>query len=135
VKLDADPVRLAQVVSNLLNNAAHYSAPGGRIQLSVEREGPELRLTVKDTGTGIRSQDLERIFGLFVQVGPPSARRQGGLGIGLSLVLTMVELHGGKVEARSGGPGRGSEFIVRLPIVAEQAHHAALSRDAAGSGA
>jgi PAS domain S-box-containing protein len=115
VQLDADPVRLAQVVSNLLNNAAHYSMRGGRIHLSVELEGPEVRLAVRDTGAGIRSQDLERIFGLFVQVGPPSARRQGGLGVGLSLVLTMVELHGGKVEARSGGPGQGSEFIVRLP--------------------
>jgi PAS domain S-box-containing protein len=132
VKLDADPVRLAQVVSNLLNNAAHYSARGGRIHLSVERQGPEVRLAVRDTGAGIRSQDLERIFGLFVQVGPPSTRRQGGLGIGLSLVLTMVELHGGKVEARSGGPGQGSEFIVHLPAVPERAQDA-FSRDPAGS--
>jgi PAS domain S-box-containing protein len=125
VKLDADPVRLAQVVSNLLNNAAHYSTRGARIHLSVEREGAEVRLAVRDTGAGIRSQDLERIFGLFVQVGPPSARRQGGLGIGLSLVLTMVELHGGKVEARSGGPGQGSEFIVRLPVLPERTRHLA----------
>jgi PAS domain S-box-containing protein len=133
VKLDADPVRLAQVVSNLLNNAAHYSARGGRIHLSVEREGPEVRLAVKDSGVGIRSHDLERIFGLFVQVGPASDRRVGGLGIGLSLVLTMVELHGGKVEARSAGPNQGSEFVVRLPAAPERVQDEPLSRDAAGS--
>jgi PAS domain S-box-containing protein len=122
--VDADPVRLAQVVSNLLNNAAHYSAPGGRIHLSAERDGREVRLSVKDSGVGIRREDLDSVFGLFVQLGPQFARRQGGLGIGLSLVRTMVDLHGGSVQARSAGPGQGSEFIVRLPAVAavEQAH-------------
>jgi len=119
VMLDADPIRLAQIVSNLLNNAAHYSTPGGRIHLGIECAGPELRLSVKDSGVGIPLEDLDKIFEPFVQLGPPSARRQG-LGIGLSLVRTMAALHGGCVEAHSAGPGRGSEFIVRLPAVAEQ---------------
>jgi signal transduction histidine kinase len=114
--LDADPVRLTQIVSNLLNNAAHYSSPGGRIHLSAEPDGADLRLSVKDSGYGIRPEDLDGIFELFVQVGPQFARSQGGLGIGLSLVRTLVELHDGRVEARSDGPGKGSEFIVRLPL-------------------
>jgi signal transduction histidine kinase len=120
VMLDADPIRLTQVVSILLNNAAHYSIPGGRIHLSVDCDGPELRLSVKDSGVGIHPEDLDKIFEPFVQLGPPSARRHGGLGIGLSLVRAMVALHGGRVEARSAGPGRGSEFIVRLPALVEQ---------------
>jgi len=115
VMLDADPIRLAQIISNLLNNAAHYSIPGGRLHLSIECAGSEVRLSVKDSGVGIRREDLDKIFEPFVQIGPPSARRQGGLGIGLSLVRTMVGLHGGRVEAHSAGLGLGSEFIVRLP--------------------
>src|SRR6185369_1202935 len=111
IMLDADPVRLAQVVSNLLNNAAHYSQPGGRIHLSVEPAGSEVHVSIKDSGRGIRPDDLENIFGLFVQVGQPFTRREGGLGIGLSLVRTMVHLHGGRVHARSAGLGKGSEFI------------------------
>jgi signal transduction histidine kinase len=122
VVLDADPIRLAQIVSILLKNAAHYSTPGGRIHLSVVCAGPELRLCVKDSGVGIRAEDLDKIFEPFVQLGPPSIRRQGGLGIGLSLLRTIVASHGGRVEAHSEGPGRGSEFIVRLPAQVEQAH-------------
>jgi signal transduction histidine kinase/CheY-like chemotaxis protein len=122
VLVDADPVRLAQVVSNLLNNAANYSARGARIHLAARREGSELRLSVTDTGVGIREEDLDSIFGLFVQVGRPSARRQGGLGIGLSLVRSLVEMHGGRVEARSAGLGHGSEFIVRLPVLPPAPH-------------
>jgi PAS domain S-box-containing protein len=133
IMLDADPVRLAQVVSNLLNNAAHYSMPGGRIHLSVETAGREVHVSVKDSGRGIRPDDLENIFGLFVQVGQPFTRREGGLGIGLSLVRTMVELHGGRVHARSAGLGKGSEFIVRLPIAAEQVQEQPRSRARAGS--
>jgi PAS domain S-box-containing protein len=133
IMVEADPVRLAQVVSNLLNNAAHYSTPGGRIHLSVEHAGPEVHVSVKDNGRGIRPDDLENIFGLFVQVGQPFTRREGGLGIGLSLVRTMVDLHGGRVHARSAGLGKGSEFIVRLPIAAEQVHEQPRSRAHAGS--
>jgi len=133
IMVDADPVRLAQVVSNLLNNAAHYSPPGGRIHLSVHPAGPEVQVSVKDSGRGIRPDDLESIFGLFVQVGQPFTRREGGLGIGLSLVRTMVDLHGGRVHARSAGLGKGSEFIVRLPIAAEQAQEQPRSRAHAGS--
>ncbi len=122
VMIEADPVRLAQVVSNLLNNAAHYSPRGARIHLAAQREGPELRLSVTDTGTGLRTEDLDNIFGLFVQIGGPSTRRQGGLGIGLSLVRSLVEMHGGRVEARSAGLGHGSEFIVRLPALPPAPH-------------
>jgi PAS domain S-box-containing protein len=118
VMLDADPIRLTQIASNLLNNAAYYSNPGGRIHLNVERDGSELVLSVKDSGIGIGPEDLDSIFELFVRVGPQFSRRQGGLGIGLSLVRTMVHLHGGRVHARSAGTGRGSEFIVNLPIAA-----------------
>ena len=117
VLLEADPVRLAQIVSNLLNNAAHYSARGARIHLAAQREGSAVRLSVTDTGAGLREEDLDSIFGLFVQIGRPSARRHGGLGIGLSLVRSLVEMHGGRVEARSAGLGHGSEFIVRLPAL------------------
>jgi signal transduction histidine kinase len=120
VILDADPTRLAQIVSILLNNAAHYSMPGGRIHLSIECAGPELRLSVKDGGVGILPENLEKIFEPFVQLARPAAGRQGGLGIGLSLVRTIVALHGGRVEAHSAGPGRGSEFMVRLPAMASR---------------
>lgn len=126
--LDADPIRLAQIVSILLNNAAHYSTPGGRIHLSAECAAPELRLSVKVCGVGIRPEDLDKIFEPFVQSGPPSARRQGGLGVGLSLVRTMVVLHGGRVEARSAGPGGRNEFSVRLPALVERAQGEPLSR-------
>jgi two-component system, sensor histidine kinase len=91
-------------------------------------------VSVKDSGRGIRADDLESIFGLFVQVGQPFTRtREGGLGIGLSLVRTMVDLHGGRVHARSAGLGKGSEFIVTLPIAAEQAQEQPRSRAHAGS--
>jgi len=120
VMLDADPIRLAQIVSILLNNAAHYSTPGGRIHLSIECEGPELRLSVKDSGVGIRPEDLDKIFEPFVQLRPAVSPSQGGLGIGLSLVRTIVALHGGRVEAHSAGLGRGSEFVVRLPATASR---------------
>jgi len=115
--LDGDPARLVQIVTNLLNNAANYSPRGSSIDVTAQREGEWIVLRVKDTGSGIRPDDLPRIFGLFVQVGNAYARQQGGLGIGLSLVHALVELHGGTVTAHSEGLGRGSEFIVRLPAV------------------
>jgi signal transduction histidine kinase/ActR/RegA family two-component response regulator len=115
VLLDADPTRLAQVFLNLLTNAAKYSERGGRIQLSVERDGNEAVVSVRDTGIGIPAANLPHVFAVFVQVDTSSQRSQGGLGIGLSLVKEFVVLHGGRVEARSDGPGKGSEFVVRLP--------------------
>jgi PAS domain S-box-containing protein len=115
--LDADPTRLAQVFANLLTNAAKYTDKGGRIGLTAERDGGEVVVSVRDTGIGIAAGHLPGLFELFSQVAPALERSQGGLGIGLSLVKGLVEMHGGSVEARSEGPGRGSEFVVRLPLL------------------
>jgi PAS domain S-box-containing protein len=114
--LVADPVRLAQVVANLLNNAARYTEPGGRIDLSVEARAGEAVVRVRDSGIGIPPEMIPRIFEMFTQVSRSDRRSQGGLGIGLALVQTMVRMHGGTVEADSPGPGRGSVFTVRLPL-------------------
>ena len=114
-ELEADPVRLAQVFSNLLNNAAKYTRPGGRIEVEVQTSPEQLSVRVRDNGAGIAPQMLDKVFSLFTQVTHPSERSQGGLGIGLSLVDGLVRLHGGSVEARSEGLDQGSEFIVRLP--------------------
>ena len=112
-----DPVRLAQVVANLLTNAARYTDPGGHIEVRVWREGAEVALSVSDDGQGLSEELLPKVFDLFVQ-GPRSIdRREGGLGIGLTLVRSLVTLHGGRVEAHSDGPGRGSTFVVRLPAL------------------
>src|SRR5206468_1779279 len=104
---DADPIRLAQVFSNLLNNAAKYTEKGGHIWLTAERVGGEVLVSVRDTGIGIAAEHLPHVFGMFSQVASALERSQGGLGIGLALVQGLVELHGGSVEARSAGPGRG----------------------------
>ncbi|VTS00725.1 histidine kinase : Putative sensor histidine kinase OS=Variovorax paradoxus B4 GN=VAPA_1c17480 PE=4 SV=1: HisKA: HATPase_c: Response_reg [Gemmata massiliana] len=114
VTVSADPTRLAQVVGNLLTNAAKYSDEGGRIDLILEEDG-EAIVRVRDTGLGIPADMLPRVFDLFTQVGRTLDRADGGLGIGLTLVKSLVELHGGTVSAASGGPGKGSEFTVRLP--------------------
>ena len=119
VVLDADVTRLIQVFSNLVNNAAKFSDRGSRIWLTAEAANDaEVTVTVKDNGVGIPAEMLPKIFDMFVQVDGTLERSQGGLGIGLTLVKRLVELHGGAVEARSDGLGRGSEFIVRLPRVA-----------------
>ncbi|HEU4411499.1 MAG TPA: response regulator [Polyangiaceae bacterium] len=115
--LDGDLTRLAQVVSNLLNNAAKYTPDGGRIELSARAEGGEAVIRVSDNGAGISAEMLPRVFDLFAQVDRTRDRAQGGLGIGLSLVRRLVELHGGAIEAKSEGLGRGSSFEVRLPLV------------------
>ena len=115
--IEADPLRLAQVISNLLNNAARYTEPGGHIALDVRREGSDVVITVKDDGIGIAPAQLTHVFEMFAQAAPALHRSQGGLGIGLALVRGIVEGHGGRVEARSDGLGRGSEFLVRLPAV------------------
>jgi PAS domain S-box-containing protein len=115
--VDGDPHRLAQVFSNLLSNSAKYTERGGRISLSLDCEGGEAVVSVRDTGIGIPPHALERVFEMFSQVHPNDARSEGGLGIGLSLVRTLTQLHGGSVSAASRGPGTGSVFTVRLPVV------------------
>ncbi|QEL17793.1 PAS domain S-box protein [Limnoglobus roseus] len=115
--LDADPVRLTQVVGNLLTNAAKYTEPGGRIRLTAERDGDVAVLRVRDDGIGIAPDVLPHVFELFVQAEHATTKTQGGLGIGLTLVKNIVGMHNGTVEARSDGLGRGSEFAVRLPLV------------------
>lgn len=117
VSLDGDPARLAQVIANLLNNAAKYSSEGGQICLSAARHDGEVRISIVDNGVGVGSADLGRIFDMFAQVDTTLEKSQGGLGIGLSLAKQLVEMHGGRIEARSEGVGKGSEFIVRLPVV------------------
>jgi PAS domain S-box-containing protein len=117
VYVDADATRLAQVFANLLNNAAKYTDRGGRVDLAVVRRGHEAVVSVRDTGVGIPAHMLPRVFEMFTQVDRHLERSQGGLGIGLSIVKKLVEMHGGAVEARSDGPGTGSEFVVRLPVV------------------
>ncbi len=117
--IDGDPVRLAQVVGNLLTNAAKYTEKGGRIGLTAERDGGVAVLRVRDTGIGIAPEMLPRIFELFVQVDHAATRSQGGLGIGLTLVKNLVEMHHGTVEAHSEGLGKGSEFVVRLPLATQ----------------
>ncbi len=117
VVVDADVTRLVQVFSNLLNNAAKYTPRGGRITLAVQRQGSDAVVSVRDTGAGIPPEMLPKVFEMFAQVDRSLHRANSGLGIGLSLVKALVEMHGGSVEARSDGPGRGSEFLVRLPVV------------------
>jgi PAS domain S-box-containing protein len=118
--LHADFVRIAQVVANLLNNAAKYTEPGGRISLEARREGAEAVISVRDNGVGIPAELLPRLFTMFAQV--DRGRSQGGLGIGLALARSLVEMHGGRIEARSEGAGKGAEFIVRLPVAQRPAN-------------
>jgi signal transduction histidine kinase/CheY-like chemotaxis protein len=113
----ADPTRLEQVLTNLLNNACKYTDPGGKIWVSTERQGAEAILRVRDNGIGIPADKLPTIFDLFVQAERRLDRSQGGIGIGLTLVRKLVELHGGTVDAFSAGSGQGSEFVVRLPAL------------------
>ena len=121
IPLRADPIRLAQIFSNLMNNACKYNDRGGHVWLSAGRQGEELVVSVKDDGIGMASDMLPRVFEMFYQVGAAMQRAQGGLGIGLTLVNRLVEMHGGSITARSPGEGKGSEFIVRLPIIVESA--------------
>jgi signal transduction histidine kinase/CheY-like chemotaxis protein len=119
IDLEADLVRLAQVFMNLLNNAAKYIEHGGRIWLTAGRQGGGVVVSVRDTGIGIPADKVPRLFEMFYQVDHALKRSEGGLGIGLTLVRRLVEMHGGTVEARSEGPGKGSEFLVRLPAAGE----------------
>lgn len=135
VYLEADPGRLEQALANLLSNAAKYTERGGRIEMVAEREGESVVLRVRDSGIGIPADMLPHVFDLFTQGHRALDRAQGGLGIGLTVVRRIVELHGGKVEARSGGPGQGAEFVLRLPALPpeERSAHSPLSRPAAGT--
>ena len=117
VWLDADLTRLSQVVSNLLNNAAKYTPEGGKLVLSARRDGEEVLISVSDNGIGIPSEMLPRVFDLFTQVRGNLDRSRGGLGIGLALVKQLVEMHEGVIVAESAGPGKGSSFRLRLPMV------------------
>lgn len=117
ITVDGDSVRLTQIFTNLLNNAAKYTSDNGQIWLAVRPGANEVAVSVRDNGAGIPGELLGRVFDMFMQVDRLSDRGQGGLGIGLTLVKSLVELHGGRVAAKSGGRGRGSEFIVHLPLV------------------
>jgi PAS domain S-box-containing protein len=116
LRVRGDVVRLVQVLANLLNNAAKFTAPGGTIRLAAQTDGDCVTIRVRDDGAGIPAEDLPRVFDLFFQTHRPG----GAMGIGLALVRSIVELHGGTVEARSDGPGAGSEFVVRLPRIDEE---------------
>lgn len=113
--VDGDGARLVQVVANMLNNAARYTPPGGQVWLRIDHAAGEARIRVSDTGEGISAAFLPQVFDQFKQAAPGAARSQGGLGLGLALVRSLVELHGGTVEAGSEGAGCGSEFTVRIP--------------------
>jgi CheY-like chemotaxis protein len=117
LRVDVDPARLAQVVSNLLTNAAKYTEPGGTVTVVGSSEAGVVALSVRDTGIGIASEMLPRVFDLFIQEPQALDRSQGGLGLGLAIVRSLVEMHGGTTTAESEGRGRGSEFIIRLPHV------------------
>jgi PAS domain S-box-containing protein len=127
--VDADVTRLSQVFANLLNNAAKFTESGGHVSLSVQREGSSAVVSVHDTGVGIPPSMLPKVFEMFTQVDRSLERTHGGLGIGLTIVKRLVEMHGGTIEARSGGYGMGSEFVLRLPAVA-----AAVKPNAAENG-
>jgi CheY-like chemotaxis protein/two-component sensor histidine kinase len=116
VRLEADPVRLAQVFSNLLINAAKYTDPGGQIRLWAMQESAEVVVSVRDSGMGISAELMPRLFTLFAQDSTALDRSEGGLGVGLALVKGIVELHGGSVAVSSDGPNQGSEFTIRLPL-------------------
>jgi PAS domain S-box-containing protein len=124
MRVNADPARLTQVIGNLLNNACKFTDKGGRIALTVERDGDQARIRVRDNGVGVAADQLPHLFEMFVQADTSLERSRDGLGIGLTLVKTLVEMHGGSVDARSDGLGRGSEFEVRLPVLADSAQPA-----------
>ncbi len=129
-----DPIRVGQVIGNLLSNAAKYTPDGGEIELDAHRADGAVSVSVRDNGIGIPPEELSDVFNLFMQSADSLARSEGGLGIGLSLARTLTELHGGTVEARSDGPGKGCEFVVRLPLAAPPEHAAALPRTAPAAG-
>jgi PAS domain S-box-containing protein len=130
VMLHADPTRLLQMVQNLLDNSAKFTLPGGRIWLSANRSGAEVVITVRDTGIGIAHEDLNKVFDMFTQLDNAVDRTAGGLGIGLALVRELAALHGGSVHARSEGLGKGSRFVISLPVLEEASVTRLLSHQA-----
>lgn len=128
IHLHGDPIRLAQVFSNVLNNAAKYMAPGGRIDVRAERNGPSIQVSIKDRGVGIEREAIPKLFDMFWQARPDGHQTEGGLGIGLALARALVELHGGSIEAHSAGAGQGSEFVVKLPLIDDPVAAAAEAR-------
>ncbi len=128
--IDGDPDRLRQVQVNLLDNAIKYSPPGGDICIQATREKDQAVIRVSDCGEGLSAESIENIFEPFYQAAPAKGHRLGGMGLGLSVVKIIVEQHGGTVEARSDGPGQGSEFTVRLPLVIEPKNSRANDGDA-----
>ena len=120
IYIDADLTRAAQIFLNILNNAAKYSDAGGQISLTAKKEDGEAVVSIRDSGLGIEPEMLSKIFEMFGQIETPEKQAQGGLGIGLSVVKKLVEMHGGSIQAFSEGRGTGSEFVVRLPLAAEQ---------------
>ena len=132
--VDGDVVRLAQVLANLIQNAAKYTDPGGHIEIEGTLDGAEVAIRVRDDGQGIPADRLPAMFELFVQGDQSPERSQGGLGVGLTLVRSLVQLHGGRVDARSDGPGRGSEFVIRLPAVSERVPRGPERRSVGKSG-
>jgi PAS domain S-box-containing protein len=135
ILIDADETRLAQVFSNLLNNAAKYTEPGGHIRFSADCQGDEVVITVEDSGVGIPAAMLPRVFEMFTQVDRSLEQSQGGLGIGLSIARQLVEMHAGSIEAHSDGNGLGSRFLVRLPVAAPLAVAVSGRRDHVDSAA
>ena len=135
VVLDADPIRLSQVFVNLLTNAAKYTDRGGRIELAVEVDESVVRIAVRDDGIGIPAKELPNVFAMFAQVEDTLTRSRGGLGIGLTLVKHLVELHGGSVEAQSAGVGKGSAFVVTLPLPEAASSSTSAAAEAAAAAA
>jgi signal transduction histidine kinase len=131
VYLNADTVRLSQVFTNLLNNSAKFTGPDGRISLAARADGNSVFVSVSDTGIGISPEELPQIWELFYQLDTALEGSYGGLGVGLSLVRQLVDMHGGSVEAYSEGLGKGSEFVVCLPVLQEASEHAQLTKSAA----
>src|SRR5262249_11169029 len=116
VRLDIDPARLTQVLTNLVTNAIKYTPEQGQIKVRVEKRGDQVQISVKDNGLGLTRYELNRIFEIFHQARSSMARSPGGLGIGLSVAKSLAELHGGGVIAESNGPGTGSTFVIWLPL-------------------
>jgi signal transduction histidine kinase len=116
----ADPARLTQVLGNLLHNACKFTERGGCIRLTIEPDGDQAVIRVEDNGVGIAAEHLAHIFDMFAQIDESFERSSGGLGLGLTLVKTLIEKHGGSIEVRSDGAGRGTEFVVRMQMLAER---------------
>lgn len=119
LRIHADPMRLEQIIVNVLNNSAKYTEPGGHISLTAAREGNDAVISIRDSGIGITTEMLPRLFTEFMQEDQPRVRQKGGLGLGLMIVKTLMEMHGGTVTAMSEGAGKGSEFILRIPLHTE----------------